>query len=124
MLKFFLIALLLCLSWHDTNSQEKYEFRVMAVYGQVEYKVGKNEKNEWMKLRIGTSLDRNNYIRINSGYLCLLHKAGSTLELTSDKIYKVSGLKKLIKHNIDDYKRNLAKFIYNKITETISSDKE
>jgi hypothetical protein len=72
---------------------QTYEFKVLATKGKNEVKAGAS----WNSLKVGTSLNKTDEIRIGqNAYLGLINVNGKPLELKEAKTYKISDLTKKI----------------------------
>ena len=92
-LTFISSAFLMVISCLAVNAQN-YAFRVMGTIGQNEIKSGES----WARLRAGQSLVSDDQLKVVSkGYVALIHKSGSTMELREPGTYQVEKLEKDIK---------------------------
>ena len=68
------------LNYEFIESKPDYEFKVLAINGNIEYKCASDKK--WKKLKIGSELNKKDMIRIDkNSYLGLVHRTGKTKEI-------------------------------------------
>jgi hypothetical protein len=120
-MRIILYIILLTVIINLSNAQN-YEFRVMASSGTVEYNENTKQSKDWKMVKVGLALTKNSILRLKEGYVSLIHKSGSTIELTSPKIYSSSEIKKKLNKNIPDIKKKIAKFIFQKLADQFATE--
>ncbi len=93
-----------------------YEFRAIAVNGDVDYKTGSS--GNWKTLKVGTELQKSYSIRLKrSSYAGLVHISGKTRELEKNGSYSVSELSKQVSVKESGLNKRFTKYVIDEISD-------
>lgn len=108
------VALLTFILTFCCYSEQKSDFIVMIKSGEVSYR--KANDKDWQKIIVGQQISMNIKIKIENGYLALLHKSGKTIEFKTNGIFELKSILKIFQIAKSDLKKQIAEYIYNKLS--------
>jgi hypothetical protein len=76
----------------------------------------KSNQKDWLKILVGQQIAKNQKIKIDGGYIALVHKSGKTIEFKTDGIFELKLFLKNIQSTKSDLKKQIAEYIFNKLS--------
>ena len=103
------LALILTLS---ARSQD-FEFKILALKGNIEVKV---PKAEWKKIKTGDNINIDDIIKVpKNSYIGLMHKSGRTIEIREEGDFKTKELAEKLSSHKTTFSKRFAKYVADEI---------
>ncbi len=76
----------------------------------------KQNQKDWQKIIVGQQIAKNTKVKIENGYLALVHKSGKTIEFKTGGVFELKSFLKIIQSVKSDLKKQIAEYIFNKLS--------